>query len=323
MNIKKDIYRTIIDKLEDGELSHSELVERVLLALSGDCVKGECALGQLTELRGEVGATLSLMLDNGVIRQDGEICSLVSSKPVALRIEGCEREMLAILRERPRTKQELRSLLERRFGTDKTATTRDDNILYSLIGQVTKRLLSFGIIELVDSKYQIAAAKAARLDDITELVALKADFFTRLHSKGGEFFEHYILTLLTKHFEAAGKTVTESYVTGGTLDRGVDGVIKTVDALGFREHLMIQAKNRLEVTSETAVRGFWGAVCAMQGSRGIFATTSDFHPVAKEFLDGIDNCVGINADMIFKLACECLYGVKRQGGKYYIDNKIL
>lgn len=323
MKSKKDIYRTVLDVLEEGDISHEALVERVLLALSGECITGECAIGIMTELRGEVGATLALMEDNGVITTTGGICSLASSKPVALRIEGCESEMLAIIRERPRTKQELRSILERRFGTDKTATAKDDQILHSLIGQVTKRLISFGIIELQDSKYQIAAAKAAKLDDITELVALKADFFTRLHAKGGEFFEHFILTLLCKHLEMSGKTVTDSFVTGGTLDRGIDGVIATVDSLGFREVLMIQAKNRLEVTNETTVRGFYGSVCAMQGSRGVFATTSDFHPSAKEFLDGIDNCVGVNADMIFKMACECLYGVKRRDGKYYIDNKIL
>ncbi len=323
MKGKRDIYRAILDVLDGGDISRTALVERVLITILGECVKGECEVGRVTELRGEVGAMLSLMEDNGVITIADNICSLASSKPVALRIEGCEREMLAIIRERPRTKAELRFLLERRFGTDKTVSTKDDQILHSLIGQVTKRLLAFGIIELVNSKYQIAAAKAAKLDDITELVNLKADFITRLHSKGGEFFEHFILTLLKKHLEMSGKTVTESYVTGGTLDRGIDGVIKTVDTLGFREVLMIQAKNRLEVTNETSVRGFWGAVCAMQGSRGVFATTSDFHPQAKDFLDGIDNCVGINADVIFKMACECLYGVKRQGGKYYIDNKIL
>ena len=87
--------------------------------------------------------------------------------------------------------------------------------------------------------------------------------------------------------------------------------------------MLIQAKNRLEVTSETTVRGFYGAVCASQGTRGIFATTSDFHESAKNFLEGIDNCVGVNADKIFALACECLYGITKQGKKYHIDTKIL
>jgi restriction endonuclease Mrr len=231
--------------------------------------------------------------------------------------------MLALLRGGPMTKPELRQALVRRFGTDKTASTHDDNILYSLIGQVTKRLINFGIIEIAGAKYQIAPERVAKIEDISDMIALKTEFMTRLHSRGGEFFEHFILTLLGKHLSRSGKTVTESYVTGGSDDMGIDGIIKTTDSLGFREVLMIQAKNRLEMTSETAVRGFWGAVCASQGSRGIFATTSDFHPSAAKFLENIDNCVGVNADKIFAMACECLYGVKRRDGKYYIDTKIL
>ena len=50
---------------------------------------------------------------------------------------------------------------------------------------------------------------------------------------------------------------------------------------------------------------------------------SDFHPGAKIFLSGIDNCVGINGDDIFKMACDCLYGIKKKSGKLMIDNKIL
>ena len=40
------------------------------------------------------------------------------------------------------------------------------------------------------------------------------------------------------------------------------------------------------------------------------------------FKRGIDNCVGVNSDVIFKLACECQYGVKKHGDKYFIDTKI-
>ena len=68
---------------------------------------------------------------------------------------------------------------------------------------------------------------------------------------------------------------------------------------------------------------FYGAVCAAQGSRGIFATTSDFHPMAKKLLESIDNCVGVNGEKIFMMAIECQYGTRRRGGKYYIDTKIL
>ncbi len=319
----KRVYKAIIETVERGEYTRGELIGLVVSSLLGDDAKGDGALGKVTEARGAVGSIINEMMDSGVLGCEGDKYFLTSSKPVALRVESCEKEMLALLRVKPMAKPELRSALVRHFGTDKTASTHDDNILYSLIGQVTKRLINFGVIELVDSKYQIAPEKRANIEDISDMLSLKNDFMTRLHSKGGEFFEHFILTLLSKHLAKSGKIINECYVTGGTDDMGIDGIIKTTDSLGFREVLMIQAKNRLELTNETTVRGFYGAVCAAQGSRGVFATTSDFHPSAARFLENIDNCVGVNADRIFAMARECLYGIKRRDGRYYLDTKLL
>ena len=87
--------------------------------------------------------------------------------------------------------------------------------------------------------------------------------------------------------------------------------------------MLVQAKNRTDATSETVVRAFLGAVYASGGTKGIFATTSDFHPAAKILLSGIDNCVGVNSEDIFKMACRNLYGIRKKSGKLVIDNKIL
>ena len=99
--------------------------------------------------------------------------------------------------------------------------------------------------------------------------------------------------------------------------------METSDPLGFRETIMVQTKNRIESTNETTVRGFYGAVCARQGSRGIFVTSSDFHPSAKAFLDGIDNCVGVDGDKLFEMACLTHYGVKKSGSELTVDDKII
>ena len=131
------------------------------------------------------------------------------------------------------------------------------------------------------------------------------------------------MTLLGKYLSKHGKTIESNEVKGGAQDGGIDGVIITVDALGFRETTMVQMKNRIEDTTETSVRGFWGSVCAYQGTRGIFATTSNFHISALSFLDAIDSCVGIDGDRIFLMACECQYGIKRRNGKYTVDTKLL
>ena len=107
------------------------------------------------------------------------------------------------------------------------------------------------------------------------------------------------------------------------MDGGIDGILETVDSLGFRETIMVQTKNRLETTNETTVRGFYGAVCARQGSRGIFATTSDFHYAAKGFLESIDNCVGVDGKKIFEMALETRYGIKKCGAELSVDEKII
>ncbi len=316
MKDHKRIYKAIIDELSSGDKPRTELVEGALLRISGS--------GEYTsELRGDVGAVINEMEDSGVLKIIKDRYMLSASRPIALRAESCEREIIRLLRDGPLPKSAIRSRLEKHFGTDRTATLKDDQILHSLIGHVLKRLCSLGVLSQCGDSYSIAPEKAAALDDISEYVSLKADFLMRLHAKGGEFFEHYIMTLLAKYVSKYGKTVTECHTVGGSADGGIDGILKTVDMLGFRETIMVQAKNRTEYTSETTVRGFYGAVCAAQGSRGIFATTSDFHVTARAFLDGIDNCVGISGEDIFRMALECLYGFKRYKGKYVINKRIL
>lgn len=318
-NKHNKIYRLVIDELEKGHTERSALIERTVERLCND---GSCPPDR-SLLRGEVGAVITEMEDKGVIKVASDSFRLNTTRPVALRAENCEREVVALLRERPMSRATIRARMVEFFGTDKTATQKDDQTLYSLIGQVLKRLQTLGVITLEGGMYSIAPEKAARVDDITSMLALKAEFITRLHSKGGEFFEHYIITLLSKHLAKCGKTVTDARTLGGAADGGIDGIIKTVDTLGFREVIMVQAKNRVEITVETTVRGFYGAVCAAQGSRGVFATTSDFHPTALAFLDSIDNCVGVNGQRIFEMAIECQYGTKRRHGKYVIDTKVL
>ena len=156
------------------------------------------------------------------------------------------------------------------------------------------------------------------------MLTLKESFLSRLHKRGGEFFEVYFMTLLGKFYEKNGKTVLSNSTMGGSADGGVDGIIETVDCLGFRETIMVQTKNRSDKTTEITVRGFYGAVCAKQGSRGIFATTSDFHEGATAFLEAIDNCVGVDGAMIFKMACKTHYGIKRcSTGNLIVDTAII
>lgn len=320
--VHKKIYKTVLDVLSKSPLPHNRLIEEAVSLLYGGAASGG-QLGQFTEIRGLIGSVVAEMKSDGVITYDSGTYSVGANGVIPLRMERCEKEIVSLLSRGPRNKQEIRAHLRRVFNTDKTKSESDDRILYNYMGQILRRLQASSIIEVAGGEYSLKAQTRADIDNLNDMLALKSEFLARLHQKGGEFFEHYILTLLKKNEEAHGKTVIECKTTGGSLDGGIDGIIKTVDYLGFRDLVLIQAKNRTDMTSETVARGFLGAVYANRGTKGIFATTSDFHPGAKTFLGGIDNCVGINGEDIFNMACAMLYGIKKKSGKLVIDNKIL
>lgn len=321
----RKIYRLILDALDKGPSERQQLISYVVssYSLTAAELKNTSTNGRLNILRSATGIIINEMLASDIISkaENGLYCKK-ADKPMAIRIERCEEEILGLLRGGKKSRTEIKDYLTNFFGTDETPSQKDDNKLFTYIGHILKKLVGEKIINYDGSVYSIAPEKVALVKNRSEVLSLKGDFLTLVHSRGGEFFEHYFMNLLEKYLIRCGKIVTESYVTGGAADGGIDGVIKTVDSLGFKENVMVQTKNRNELTPETDVRGFYGAVCAAQGTRGIFVTTSDFHPVAKTFLDSIDNCVGINGDKVFSMATDTSYGIKRIGDGLAIDYSV-
>ena len=322
---KTKIYRTVVDILEKSPQMRAELIESCIKRVGGTNAGAESSVdNSRTDIRGHTGAVINEMHSKGLIGiDDFGRYYLVSDRPVIIRIDRCEKEIIKLLSESARTKAEIKSALKTAFGTEKTATTRDDDTLATYMGQILKRLVAEKHVVLNDGYYSLSKKLSAMADDVNAMLALKSEFLRRLHAKGGEFFEYYFMALLKKHAEKHGKTILECYVTGGSADGGIDGVMKTEDSLGFREITMVQTKNRVEIAGETDVRGFYGAVCAKRGTRGIYATTSDFHTGAQEFLDALDDCIGVNGDRVFRMAIECSYGVRKHNDKLEIDDKII
>ncbi len=322
----RKIYSSVLDSLEQGKLSRRELIFSVIDAFNlTDYERLDDSMnGRLNILRSRIGLVISDMEAKSIIaREPSGLYYKAEDREVAIRMDECEREILDILKVNAKTKYQIKDELISFFGTDTTPSARDDNKLFTYTGQILKRLISEGILDFDGSLYSIAPEKSAYIKNRREVLLLKSAFLSKLHARGGEFFEHYFMNLIAKYLAARGKSVIESHVTGGSDDGGIDGIVRTVDSLGFREIIMVQTKNRTDISSETDIRGFYGAVCAKQGSRGIFATTADFHPTAQRFLDSIDNCVGVNGDKIFSMACEVGYGIKTNGTKLMIDNEII
>lgn len=320
------IFGYVLDALEYNDLTRRELIDSVIdgFSLSAGELEDKAMGSHYSNLRSSAGVVINDMIEKGVIGEDGNgRYKKTEERIIAIRVDECENEIIKLVRECPRTKAELKDLLVKFFKTDTTPSQKDDNHLFTYMGQILKSLIKNGILELDGSQYVIAPEKSAYIKDRSEVLELRRAFLSRVHSRGGEFFEIYFLNLMNRYLTRMGKSIIESYVSGGSDDGGIDGVVRTRDCLGFMETVMIQTKNRIDTISETDVRGFYGAVCAKRGSRGIFATISDFHPNAKRLLDSLDDCVGVDGDRIFAIACEVGYGIKREGDKLTLDKEII
>ena len=315
------IYDAILDTMDKGPLLYKEIVKMALEALE---TSKKVTKDNFQTLKARIETAINDMAQNGTLeKSNGGYYRINAEKPISIRIERCEEEIIKLLSKESLTKDEIRERLVKIFRTDKTETEKDDLRLSAFIGQVLKKLVAEKTLRYNGSIYSASPSKTAELNNRAEIIALMADFLALLHSKGGEFFERYFMSLLAKYLIRCGKTVIESKTTGGAEDGGIDGIAKTVDSLGFRETIMVQTKNRSDFITETDVRGFYGAVCANQGSRGIFVTSSDFHPAAEKFLNSIDNCVGINGEKIFAMAIDTSFGIKRENGRLTIDRGVL
>ncbi|MBO5101310.1 MAG: hypothetical protein J6C39_02150, partial [Clostridia bacterium] len=117
------IYRAIVSALERSPLVRVELIEAVCrgVGLTKDELADRSAGSTLSNLRSRIGATVNQMHTEGLIGIDnvGRYFA-VTDKPVVVRIERCEKEILSILTEKPRMKAELREELKDRIGTSKT-----------------------------------------------------------------------------------------------------------------------------------------------------------------------------------------------------------
>lgn len=322
----KNLHVKIIDILTIAPRTRKELIGAYIasLGLTREELADKNTASRANVARSIAGSAINEMQKRGMIAKSADgIYTPTDQRPVIIRKDRCESEILKMLTAGPLTKGEIRKNLAEKFGTARTVTEIDDNKLFSYMGDVLRFMVQEEILVLTEGSYALAGKVAAHINDINSILTLKSAFLSKLHSRGGEFFETYFMTLLGKYVTLFGKTVVSNTTTGGSDDGGIDGIMETVDMLGFRETVMVQTKNRMDPTNETTARGFYGAVCARQGSRGIFATSSDFHPAAKEFLDSIDNCVGVDGNKIFEMAIKTKYGIKKVGEELTIDERII
>ncbi len=324
--IRTQIRKAVVTYLQKaGSATRSELMDgaTALLGLSQKEMEDKRASGKYQTLRSYVGVAVDTLVEEGDLRLSEHRYILARDGLVIVKGDACETAIKETLSQGIFTKNALFDALDRRFGADKTATRRDDSALHSIAGSILGRLVKSGEVQYDGNGYSISKAPTKLTNRAMPRQTFKKEFHARLFRMGGPFFERFLANLLEKYFVMTGRTVTVCEVTGGSSDGGVDVVVDITDDLGFFEHILVQAKcrERSHVT-EKEVREFYGAMTALEGSRGIYATTSVFHPGAQKLLDSLDNCVGIDGDKLFELVDKTAYGIVKTRGGYRFDEAI-
>ncbi len=117
------------------------------------------------------------------------------------------------------------------------------------------------------------------------LALLEAEILDRVRGAPPEFLEQVVVDLLIA-MGYGGGDARRGIVIGRSGDGGVDGVIQE-DALGLDE-VYLQAKRYAErvTVGEPALRDFVGAIIGAGTTKGVFVTTSDFTPKARQYVAG-------------------------------------
>ncbi len=235
-----------------GQISISEIVQKLerQFELTDDEKKELIPSGKQTKFANRVHWARSYLKQAGLVMsvKRGVIAISESGKDALKSGELINKNFL----ERYESYLEFKS----RSAKDKAEKTEDD----------------LGVIATPDELLRTG------LDQINS--ALASDLLERLRDGAPAFFEKTIVELLLKMGYGASKSTGK--ILGGSGDDGVDGVIDQ-DILGV-DQVYVQAKRYAlgNNIGSGAIRDFFGALSLKDVNKGIFVTTSDFSPKAKD-----------------------------------------
>lgn len=110
---------------------------------------------------------------------------------------------------------------------------------------------------------------------------LAAELLQKIKDNSSTFFEELVIDLLV--VMGYGGSREDAQAVGRSGDGGIDGIIKA-DPLGLNV-VYVQAKRWEGKVGAPPIRDFVGALDGEGVQEGIFITTSDFNPAAKEFAE--------------------------------------
>lgn len=156
---------------------------------------------------------------------------------------------------------------------------------------------------------------------------LAAELLQRIRDNTPAFFEELVIDLLVAM--GYGGSREDAQAVGRSGDGGIDGIIKA-DPLGLNV-VYVQAKRWKGKVGAPPVRDFVGALDGEGVQEGIFITTSDFNPAAKEFAErSSKRVILINGSELARyminhnvgVSTVDTYEIKRVDSDYFAENTV-
>ena len=151
------------------------------------------------------------------------------------------------------------------------------------------------------------------------------DLLKEIKVNSPAFFENLVIDLLVKM--GYGGSREDAETVGRSGDGGIDGIINE-DRLGL-DVIYVQAKRWQGNVGEPPVRDFVGALDGKGVQKGIFITTSNFNPAAKDFAErSSKRIILIDGKQLAQLMIEHnvgvstvkTYEIKRVDSDYFIQD---
>lgn len=325
---KKQAIKAIVKFLStSSNCTRNEVINGALICYGfskKELEKAQGATSKINYIRSYIGTALTGLVSQCDVTVDKDKrYSLKKEELVIVKKSQCRAEIFRLLQGKDLKKSEFYLLLQKKFGTDKTNSNEDDNKLKQIAGQILSEekkcgtiVENNGVFSLVEKKHTATYSSIPLPEE--KFVPI---FLSRINDLGGEFFERFVANMLEKYYLINGRDVLSCEVVGGSDDGGVDVILETEEELGFVEKVIIQAKNRKSSqVTEKEIREFYGVMNAQKGTRGIFITTSNFHPAAEKLLRSLSNCVGIDGNKLFSLVKQTVYGIHKTKNGFTFDN---
>ena len=251
-----------------------------------------------------------------------------SASAVLITEEEIERVIFNAIRRNSATKNDILAALKRTYVDPYGLRKEEENRLYTIATNLLQKLLARNAIQTVDGRYMNKPSHRVLNPGVAQSAYstgnVEMRFINELNRQSGDFFEQFAAKLLEKYFEMSNVKVDASYVVGGSDDNGIDIMIETTDFLGYRERVLVQAKKRAtQPVTLKEVREFYGALCAEEGTRGVFITTSSFCMEASKMIGKVRNLIAIDKRKLFALAEHCEVGLYRdEEGRLLLDENL-